>query len=59
MKLFEELFIDPPGWKFESSTPGKVYTVREGKKGLVCDCWGYIAHRKCKHIAEVKKNLSE
>ena len=54
-KPFEELFDEPKEWKFESSTGGKTYTVKYNKHGnLSCDCWGYIAHKKCKHIKEVE-----
>lgn len=54
-KPFEELFEEPKEWKFESSTGGKTYTVKYNKHGnLSCDCWGYIAHKKCKHIKEVE-----
>jgi len=54
-ELFEELFVEPKNWKFKSATSDKEYTVREGKNGLHCDCWGYIAHRKCKHLKEVSE----
>jgi len=55
---FEELFVEPDTWKFKSSSGDKEYTVRMNKKGnLSCDCWGYIAHKKCKHIKEVKEQL--
>lgn len=53
-KPFEELFVEKKkrSWKYKSSSSDKEYTVKEGKNGLYCDCWGYIAHRKCKHIKE-------
>lgn len=54
-KPFKELFEEPKSWKFKSATSDKEYTVREGRNGLHCDCWGYIAHKKCKHIKEVKE----
>ena len=55
---FEELFNDEAKtWTFESATSDKTYTVTQGK-WLFCDCWGYIGHKKCKHIKEVKKKLS-
>lgn len=58
-KPFEELFIEPETWTFESSSSNKKYTVKINKHGkLSCDCWGYIAHRKCKHIKEVNANIS-
>lgn len=55
-KPFEELFVEVKkrSWKYKSSSSDKEYTVKEGKNGLYCDCWGYIAHRKCKHIKETK-----
>lgn len=54
-KPFEELFVEPETYTFESSSSDKVYTVKKNKSGkLSCDCWGYIAHRKCKHIKEVQ-----
>lgn len=53
-KPFEELFVEQEEWKFESASSDKTYTVRRNKSGnLSCDCWGYIAHRKCKHIKSV------
>lgn len=53
-KPFEELFVEPKSWKFKSASSNKEYTVRQNASGkLSCDCWGYIAHRKCKHIKEV------
>ena len=54
VKLFEELFVEPRTWKFKSSSSDKEYTVTEGK-WLFCDCWGYIAHKRCKHIKKVKE----
>ena len=54
-KPFEELFVEPEKWTFKSSSSDKVYTVKRNKHGkLSCDCWGYIAHKKCKHIKEVE-----
>lgn len=55
-KPFKELFDEPKTWKFKSASSDKEYTVRQGRNGLHCDCWGYIAHKKCKHIKEVKAN---
>ena len=41
-------------WKFTSARSGDEYIVRYNiRKELSCSCWGYIAHRKCKHIKEV------
>lgn len=58
-KPFEELFVEPEQWTFESSSGDKTYTVKKKKDGsLYCDCWGYIAHRKCKHIKEVNESSS-
>ena len=52
---FEELFVEPKSWKFKSATSDKEYTVKINAKGnLSCDCWGYIAHKRCKHIKEVE-----
>jgi len=59
-KPFEELFVEPEKWTFKSSSSDKEYTVRRNKNGnLSCDCWGYIAHKRCKHIKEVEKKLGE
>lgn len=53
---FEELFVEPKTWEFKSDSSDKVYKVKINAKGsLSCDCWGYIAHRKCKHIKQVKE----
>ena len=58
-KPFQELFVEPEKWTFKSSSSDKVYTVKRNKHGkLSCDCWGYIAHKKCKHIKEVNANIS-
>ena len=57
-KPFDELFVKPESWTFESASSDKVYTVKRNRNGeLACDCWGYIGHRKCKHINEVKASL--
>jgi len=57
---FEELFVEEKVWKFKSASSDKEYTVRYNKNGnLSCDCWGYIAHKKCKHIKEVQNELQE
>ena len=53
-KPFKELFDEPKSWKFKSASSDKEYSVREGRNGLYCDCWGYIGHKKCKHIKSVK-----
>lgn len=56
---FEELFVESKNekqWKYKSASSDKEYTVRYNAAGnLSCDCWGYIGHRKCKHITETKK----
>ena len=58
-KPFEELFVEPQSWKYESSSGDKTYTVKYNKKGnLSCDCWGYIAHRKCKHIKDAAGKIN-
>lgn len=57
-KPFEELFVEEKKWEFKSGSSDKVYTVKHNKRGeLSCDCMGYIGHRKCKHITEVKEKL--
>ena len=57
-KPFEELFVEPEQWTFESSSSDKTYTVKRNKHGkLSCGCWGYIAHRKCKHIKKVQETV--
>ena len=38
--------------QFTSTSSDKIYTVKLGKNGFYCDCWGYIAHKKCKHIKQ-------
>jgi hypothetical protein len=54
---FEELFIEKKTWTFKSASSDKEYTVKQGKNGLYCDCWGYIAHKRCKHVKQVKEEL--
>jgi len=54
-KPFDELFVEPEKWEFKSASSDKLYTVKRNRSGkLSCDCWGYIAHKKCKHIKEVE-----
>lgn len=54
-KPFDELFVEPEKWEFKSASSDKLYTVKKNRSGkLSCDCWGYIAHKKCKHIKEVE-----
>ena len=38
--------------QFPSTSSDKIYTVKLGKNGFYCDCWGYIAHKKCKHVKQ-------
>ena len=58
-KLFVELFVEPKTWTYKSSSSDKTYTVKYNKNGnLSCDCWGYIAHRKCKHIQDVIRKIN-
>ena len=41
-------------WEFKSSSSDSVYMVKEMPDGrLTCDCWGFRAHRKCKHVKAV------
>lgn len=55
---FEELFVEEQKWEFKSGSSNKTYTVKHNKRGeLSCDCMGYIGHRKCKHITEVKEKI--
>ena len=60
-KPFEELFVEDKKvetWEFKSGSSDKTYKVKHNKRGdLSCDCMGYIGHRKCKHITEVKNKL--
>ena len=44
-------------WRFESSSGGGIYTVKQTKTGkLICDCPGVwrSKDRRCKHIKEVE-----
>ena len=55
---FQELFIEKRSWTFNSSSSDKEYTVKLKKDGNpYCDCWGYMAHKKCKHVKEVREQL--
>lgn len=57
-KPFQELFIEPKTWSFNSESSDKEYTVKQSKNGnLSCNCWGYMAHKKCKHVNQVKEQL--
>lgn len=55
---FQELFVEPKTWSFKSESSDKEYTVKQSKIGnLSCNCWGYMAHKKCKHVKQVKEEL--
>ena len=41
--------------QFASTSSDKIYTVKLGQNGFYCDCWGYIAHKKCKHIKQAQE----
>lgn len=57
-KPFQELFVEPKTWSFKSESSDKEYTVKQNKNGnLSCNCWGYMAHKKCKHIKQVQEKL--
>lgn len=57
-KPFQELFVEPKTWSFKSESSDKEYTVKESKNGnLSCNCWGYMAHKKCKHVKQVQEEL--
>lgn len=57
-KPFQELFIEPKTWSFKSESSDKEYTVKQSKNGnLSCNCWGYMAHKKCKHVKQVKEQV--
>ena len=41
-------------WEFKSSSSDAIYKVKEMPDGrLDCDCWGFRAHKRCKHVKEV------
>jgi len=43
-------------WEFKSSSSDSMYIVKEMPDGrLNCDCWGFRAHKKCKHVKEVNE----
>jgi len=55
---FQELFVEPKSWSFKSASSDKEYTVKLKRDGSpYCDCWGYMAHKKCKHVKQVKEEL--
>ena len=54
-KFHTPSWIEPKVWEFKSESSDKEYKVKMNASGnLSCSCWGYIAHRKCKHIKKVK-----
>ena len=55
-KPFDEIFTEPKTWDFKSESSDKTYTVKINAQGnLSCNCWGYIGHRSCKHVKQVKE----
>ena len=45
-------------WEFKSSSSDATYIVKQMPDGrLDCDCWGFRAHKRCKHVKEVSKEL--
>lgn len=60
---FQELFVTSPAdyepRTFASATSDKTYTVKKGKNGFYCDCWGYMAHKRCKHVKQVQQEQDE
>jgi len=41
-------------WEFKSSSSDAIYKVKQMPDGrLDCDCWGFRAHKRCKHVREV------
>ena len=56
---FSELFKEEEKqWKYTSARSGEEYIVRYNiRNELSCSCWGYIAHRKCKHIKQTQELL--
>ena len=57
-KPFQELFVEPKTWSFSSESSDKEYTVKQSKAGkLSCNCWGYMAHKKCKHVKQVQEEI--
>lgn len=48
----------PQVWEFKSSSSDSVYKVKKQPDGrLYCDCWGFRAHRKCKHVKQVQEEI--
>jgi hypothetical protein len=57
-KPFQELFVEEEKHEFKSATSDKTYIVRRNKNGdWSCDCWGYIGHKKCKHVKKVSETV--
>src|SRR6056300_1637255 len=45
-------------WEFKSSSSDATYKVKQMPDGrLDCNCWGFRAHKRCKHVKEVSKEL--
>ena len=41
-------------WELKSSSSDATYIVKQMPDGrLDCDCWGFRAHKRCKHVKEV------
>ena len=55
IELFTSNESDYEPRKFTSTSSDKIYTVKRGKNGFYCDCWGYIGHKKCKHVKQVQE----
>ena len=50
----EEPKEKPKVWEFKSSSSDDMYKVKQLPDGrLTCDCWGFRAHKRCKHVKEV------
>jgi len=50
----------PQKWTFKSESSDKEYVVRRGATGnLTCNCWGFIAHKKCKHVKKVSGEVGD
>ena len=47
-------------WEFKSSSSDSTYVVKEMPDGrLSCDCWGFRAHKKCKHVKQVAEGREQ
>ena len=50
----------PQKWTFQSDSSDKEYVVRRNAIGkLTCNCWGFIAHRNCKHVKKVSGEVGD